>query len=136
MKAWLIGAALLGAAACSQDISTVGGGQILEFRNDLSQPVTFLYCPAQGCDLPLTQLVAPGQSWRTQNETINGSGAVAVVIDGRASGCRLVAAVGLIDDPLKSYDASFVRGGPACVRLPPTTSRSFTRPPVRSTARR
>lgn len=122
--------------ACSQDANTVGGGQILSFRDDLAKPVTFLYCPAQGCDLPLSRLVEPGESWRTQNETINGSGAVAVVIGARATGCRLVAAVGLIDDPVKTYDASFIRGGPACVRLPPSTSRRATRRPVRSTARR
>jgi hypothetical protein len=121
---------------CSQDISTVGGGQILLFRDNLSRPVTFLYCPAQGCDLPLSRTVQPGASWRIQNETLNGSGAVALLIGARATGCRLVAAVGLIDDPLKTYDASFVRGGPACVRLPPSTSRSATLRPVRSTARR
>jgi hypothetical protein len=123
-------------AGCSQDISTVGGAQILSFRDDLSLPVIFVYCPAQGCELPLSRLVEPGGSWRIQNETINGSGAVALVIGARATGCRLVPAVGFIDDPLKSYDASFVRGGPACVRLPPSTSRSATLRPVRSTARR
>lgn len=128
--------ALLAVAACSQDIATVGGGQILSFRNDLSRPVTFLYCPEQGCADPLSRRVAPAQTWRVESETINGSGAVAIVIGRRATGCRLVPAVGLIPDPLKSYAASFVRGGPACVRAPLSTSRSFTRPPVRSTARR
>jgi hypothetical protein len=132
----LAAALAVAATACSQDVSTVGGGQILDFRDDLSQPVTFLYCPVQGCPLPLSRVVKPGESWRLQNETINGSGAVALVIGRRGTGCRLVAAVGLIDDPLKSYDASFVRGGPACVRLPPSTSLSATLRPVRSTARR
>jgi hypothetical protein len=131
----LAGTAVL-VTGCSQDISTIGGGQILSFRDDLSRPVTFLYCPAQGCDLPISRRVQPGESWRIQSETINGSGAVALVIGARATGCRLVAAVGLIDNPLKRYDASFVRGGPACVRLPPSTSRSATLRPVRSTARR
>lgn len=124
------------ATACSQNLSTVGGGQILAFVNDLSRPVTFVYCPEQGCDLPLSRLVLPGQSWRTENETINDSGAVSLQIGTRLTGCRLVAAVGLIDDALKTYDASYVRGGPACVRLPPSTSRKVTRLPVRSTARR
>lgn len=101
---------------CSHDLTGVGGGQILAFRNDLHRPVTFLYCPQQGCVRPLSRLVAPGRSWRTANETINGSGAVALRIGTRLTGCRLVEAVGVLVDPLRVYTASFVRGPPACIR--------------------
>jgi hypothetical protein len=112
----------------------LGGGQILSFHNDLAQPVTFLYCPQQGCDRPLTGLVPPGDSWRVENETNNGTGAVSLEIGHRVTGCRLVPAVGVLVGPLKVYDATFVRGGPGCVR--PSTSRKVTRRPVRRTARR
>jgi hypothetical protein len=104
------------AAGCGQSVSGVGGAQILEFRDDLARPVTFLYCPQQGCPRPLSRLVAPGGSWRVSSETINGSGAVSLMIGDRRTGCRLVPAVGFLVDPLDVIRATFVRGGPACVR--------------------
>jgi hypothetical protein len=103
-------------AACGHDIAGVGGGQILAFRNDLPRPVTFYYCPEQGCAHPLSRLVGPGRVWRTSNETINGSGAVSIQIGRRLTGCRLVPAVGVLVDPLAVYRATFVRGGVGCVR--------------------
>jgi hypothetical protein len=113
---WLLGLAIaVAVAACSQDLSTIGGGQILEFRNDLHRPVTFLYCPQQGCARPVSRRVPAGEAWRTANETINGSGAVSIRIGSRLTGCRLVPAVGVLVDPLATYKATFVRGGPGCV---------------------
>ncbi|MGN6472277.1 MAG: hypothetical protein ACTHK4_01350 [Mycobacteriales bacterium] len=108
--------AVLGATACGQDITGIGGGQILAFHNDLARPVTFLYCPEQGCASPLSRLVQPRRSWRIANETINGSGAVSLRVGRSLSGCRLVPAVGVLDDPVSTYQATFVRGGPPCVR--------------------
>jgi hypothetical protein len=114
---WLLGVAVVVLSACGQDLQGVGGGQILEFRNDLHRPVTFLYCPQQGCTEPLVRVVQPGGSWRTSNQTINGSGAVSLRIGKRGTGCRLVSAVGVLIDPLATYRATYVEGGPACVRV-------------------
>lgn len=107
---------VVGSVACGHDIAALGGGQILDFRNDLARPVTFFYCPAQGCDRPLSRTVPAGGSWRTANETINGSGAVSIRVGRVMSGCRLVPAVGVLVEPLATYRASAVRGGAACVR--------------------
>jgi hypothetical protein len=101
--------------ACGQNLPTIGGGQILAFENDLQRPVTFLYCPQQGCSEPLSRVVQPGGSWRTANETINGSGAVSLKIGKRNTGCRLVNPVGVLVEPLATYRATFVEGGPGCV---------------------
>lgn len=110
--AWL--AALAG---CGQaDLSGVGGGQILEFDNDLLRSVTVLYCPQQGCKRPITHQVAAGHSWRTANETINGSGAVSLRLGGRIKGCRLIPAIGVLVDPLMVLQASYILGNPGCVR--------------------
>lgn len=111
---FLVAAAAL--TACGHDITGVGGGQILAFENNLHRQVTFLYCPKQGCDRPIAQLVAPGESWRTSNLTINGSGAVSIRIGHRLTGCRLVPAVGVLVEPLATYRATYIAGGPACVR--------------------
>jgi hypothetical protein len=102
---------------CGQaDLSGVGGGQIIEFDNDLRQQVTVLYCPQQGCSRPISHRVAPGRSWRTANETINDSGAVALRVGGRIKGCRLIPAVGVLVDPLLVLQASYILGNPGCVR--------------------
>ena len=99
------------------DLAGVGGDQILSFVDDLPQPVTFLYCPEQGCVSPLTHTVQPGKSWRIASETINGSGAVSIRNGGHLVGCRLVPAVGFDVRPLATYRASFVASsGSACVR--------------------
>ncbi|HVT63789.1 MAG TPA: hypothetical protein VHD81_01400 [Mycobacteriales bacterium] len=115
---WLLavatGVVLVG---CGQSLTSVGGGQILEFRNDLPRSVTFLYCPEQGCARPLSRLVQPGGRWRTANETINGSGAVSLQLGRRLGGCKLVEPVGVLVDPLHVIRASEVRNGlPFCVR--------------------
>lgn len=106
----------LAATACGHDLAGVGGGQILEFRNDLHRPVTFIYCPQQGCSRPLSQLVRPGRAWRTSNETINGSGAVTLQIGHRLKGCRLIPEVGFLVEPLDVVRATYVLGNPPCVR--------------------
>jgi hypothetical protein len=113
---WPVLLAAAALTACGHDIAGVGGGQILEFRNDLQQPVTFLYCPEQGCRGPLSHTVAPERSWRQANETINASGAVSIRIGPRLTGCRLVPAVGVLTDPVAVYRASLIQGGPPCVR--------------------
>jgi hypothetical protein len=104
-------------AGCSGgDLTGVGGDQILSFVNDLAQPVTFLYCPAQGCTRPLTDRVQAGQSWRVASETVNGAGAVSIRVGRRLKGCRLVPAIGFDVRPLAVYRASFIRSsGSACV---------------------
>lgn len=116
MRLALLSVVVVALAGCGHDIAGLGGGQILNFRNDLTRPVTFFYCPAQGCDRPLSRMVQPGKAWRTASETINGSGAVSIRVGAAMTGCRLVPAVGVLVDPLVTYRASFVRGGPACVR--------------------
>jgi hypothetical protein len=118
MRGWVLVAVAALAAACGHDLTGVGGGQILEFRNDLQRPVTFLYCPQQGCDRPLFQKVSPGESWRTTNQTINGSGAVSLQLGGRRAGCRLIPAVGVLVEPLNVVRATYVLGNPPCVRAP------------------
>lgn len=117
---WLLTVATAAAlAACSQTFSSVGGGQLLEFRNDLQRPVTFLYCPAQGCARPLSRLVDPGQAWRVTNESSNGAGAVSLQVGKRLTGCRIVEPVGVLVNPLHVIRATDVRNGlPFCVRPP------------------
>ncbi|HEX3705227.1 MAG TPA: hypothetical protein VHV76_01230, partial [Mycobacteriales bacterium] len=97
------------------DLTGVGGDQILSFVDDLAQPVTFLYCPAQGCARPLIRRLQPHHSWRVASETVNGAGAVSIRIGHRLKGCRLVPAIGFDVRPLATYRASFVDSGPACV---------------------
>jgi hypothetical protein len=98
------------------DLTGVGGDQILSFVDNLAQPVTFLYCPKQGCSRPLVHTLQPGGDWRVQSETINGAGAVSVKVGRDLKGCRLVPAVGFDVRPVALFRASFVDTGPACVR--------------------
>jgi hypothetical protein len=122
--AWRRGIAVLGIAAAAAAVSACGGGdltgvggdQILSFVDNLAQPVTFLYCPEQGCSRPLLHALQPGQDWRVQSETINGAGAVSITVGRHRSGCRLVPAIGFDVRPVAVFRASVVRGGAACVR--------------------
>ena len=105
------------AGCAGGDLTVVGGDQILSFVDDLAQPVTFLYCPDQGCSRPLVHRLQPGDSWRVASETVNGAGAVSIRLGRHLKGCRLVPAIGFDVRPLAVYRASFVDTGPACVRV-------------------